>query len=89
MYKKFINFFYRDIRDKIRLFESRLNIKIYPKYLKKTLIDKIKFKIIFYLILNEKLKKIKSYYKKNFNPILNQQYNFITTFPRSGTNYLN
>ena len=89
MYKKFIFFFNQEIRDKIRLFERRFNIKIYPQYLKKTLIDKIKFKIIFYLTLNEKLKKIKSYYKKNFNPILNQQYDFITTFPRSGTNYVN
>ena len=86
--KKLSRFFNMEIRGKIRAIERNLNIKIYPKYLKKNIIDKIKFRIIFSISMYQRIKRIKSYYKKNLYPALDQKFNFITTFPRSGTNYV-
>ena len=62
-----------ELRDKLRVFENKFKFKIYPNYLQNNLIDKIKFKVIFFFILNEKLKKIKKYYKNNIRLDLNKK----------------
>ena len=51
---KFLKF---ELRNKLRIIENKFNLKIYPHYIKNNLIDKIKFKLILYFTLNEKLKK--------------------------------
>ena len=90
--KKILSFFKKflrlEIRDKIRVIEKKFNIKIYPKYLENNFSDKIKYKIIFFLTLNEKLKIAKKYYKKKLRLNNNTKLNCITTFPRSGTSYV-
>ena len=77
-----------ELRNKLRVIENKFNFKIYPHYIKNNLIDKIKFKVIFFFILNERLKKIKKFYKNNIRLDLNKKHNCIITFPRSGTHYV-
>lgn len=82
---KFLKF---ELRNKLRIIENKFNFKIYPHYIKNNFIDKIKFKVILYLTLNEKLKKVKKYYINNICSDLNKKHNCIITFPRSGTHYV-
>jgi hypothetical protein len=78
-----------EIRDKTRAIQKLINFEIYPQYIRNNFFDKLKYNFFFFFTLREKIKILKKYYKEEFKLKKNQRLNLITTFPRSGTNYIN
>ena len=85
--KKFINL---DIRWKLRFIGNLISLKLYPSSFKLSGLKSIYSKIIFFIVFQEKTKKIR---KENYNLIFkinvkNQKKNVLVALPRSGSNFL-
>ncbi len=76
-----------EVRNILRRLETKLPFKLYPKVLNNTFIEKLRYRLLFKLILNHRIKIVKKYYESEFKLIDNKPLFCLTTFPRSGTNY--
>jgi len=90
IFNKLSFFFSQDIRNKLKIVGKVLSLNFYPKYfINPTYLDKIKFIFISRLILNNKIKRLKKFYKANLNLENEKKFTVLTSFPRSGTNFAN
>lgn len=84
--KKFKNFKKLDLRWKLRTLSKYLRFNIYPLSYPKNFFEKLKYNIVFNLILKNKLNVFKKFYLKN-NYEETDKF-VVTSLPRSGTHWV-
>ena len=85
--KKLKHFKKLDFRWKLKIIGKFLNFEIYPTKYPEGFFQKLKFKIIFNLILNRKIKLFKQYYFKNLEFKDSERF-VLSSLPRSGTHWV-